>query len=619
MDTHSELTPEQKKQLARSKAILWIGLTVIVLLGLAVAVYFVFLKSSDENLNTSTDESTLNSNAEASQNINVSGLNNVDISTEYAVVTEEPDLVTWEPIQCTGDLLRVDLQVPMAWSTFVFVEGSSSLSGRLLFSNSSTLGFNLNRMTVPAGTPFQEYLEEYSRSAAGFSSASGEKKDIVFGAIGDRKIAVLDILSDEGTYLTRNVFFSVEPYIIRIETHGPLDEYRQAAATFARIIGSVEISGISVDTGIRWLSQKDDQFGYSVHYPSTWKHSNKTTILPNTWESLVFGIYKTYTNSNGDADSGSFEIRYSMEPFDGLLEEWVRAHDYRFDNDAITVRTFESTELTGHNALYLEATSNVAGGYINSYFLDVQGYVMHIGINSRILSIDKENQQDFDDTVERMMSSFTFSEEPTFLLSDTYEYEESITNSATGASYAIRRPKMWEHCGKSGCALVEVADNTTYNVVAYLFIKEGGFYPSASIAGFLDADTIVLHYRSWDHGGGYDRLFSLNLKTYTQTELLFYDSREDSSSGKYMSNSIYFKKDGKELAFVNNVVPYTAEYTETGVWVNAGDGWEQLSFAEEPTFNIDFKPLENYRNGNLLSLTINSRQYTFDFDTMAFQ
>lgn len=45
---NQELTPEQKKQVTKSKAILWIGLIFIVLAGMAIAVYFVFVQAEDQ-------------------------------------------------------------------------------------------------------------------------------------------------------------------------------------------------------------------------------------------------------------------------------------------------------------------------------------------------------------------------------------------------------------------------------------------------------------------------------------------------------------------------------------------------------------------------------------------
>lgn len=54
------LTPEQQKKVKKAKITLWLGIAVIVVIGLLIIVYFVFLKeSSVENTNTANTNTTV--------------------------------------------------------------------------------------------------------------------------------------------------------------------------------------------------------------------------------------------------------------------------------------------------------------------------------------------------------------------------------------------------------------------------------------------------------------------------------------------------------------------------------------------------------------------------------
>ena len=61
MNEQNKLDPtDQQKQVKKAKAILWIGLILIVVVGLAIAVYFVFLKSEGEVVNNVNKVSNTN-------------------------------------------------------------------------------------------------------------------------------------------------------------------------------------------------------------------------------------------------------------------------------------------------------------------------------------------------------------------------------------------------------------------------------------------------------------------------------------------------------------------------------------------------------------------------------
>jgi len=87
-----EFTPDQQKQVKKAKAILWIGLTVIVVVGLAVAVYFIFMNPierggdladvSKANLNIN-----INEDIKANSNINTTADSGLSEAVQIQIKT----------------------------------------------------------------------------------------------------------------------------------------------------------------------------------------------------------------------------------------------------------------------------------------------------------------------------------------------------------------------------------------------------------------------------------------------------------------------------------------------------------------------------------------------------
>lgn len=117
MDTQPQFTPEQKAKVKKAKIILWLGITTIIVIGLLIAVYFVFVREAvaptvndtDSNQTAvNTNTTTLNSRNDNQTYVNSKYKYSVTVPKDWAVNTEGlcgDNRVGFasEPFECSPD------------------------------------------------------------------------------------------------------------------------------------------------------------------------------------------------------------------------------------------------------------------------------------------------------------------------------------------------------------------------------------------------------------------------------------------------------------------------------------------------------------------------------------
>lgn len=234
----------------------------------------------------------------------------------------------------------------------------------------------------------------------------------------------------------------------------------------------------------------------------------------------------------------------------------------------------------------------------------------------RYLSIEFEGQNTsaFETEVQLILSSAQST-----TVDYGFEYTNELKNPYTGETYFVKKWPNESWCGVNGsgiCDLV-IKRGERYRFVVDLFFaetpKKPGALSGAELLSFVDADTLLIRFGSYDHGGGYSAIYTYNLKTEQLTEKLSFVTGDWSEC----DDIEYYKiaKGERAVVFVNCAI---ADYPQKGIYYVVNDSVVPLTTSLEPPFEIEFDVQNNY-DKDKVTITINGTNHSFDFTSLNFQ
>jgi hypothetical protein len=232
-------TPEQQKQIRKAKWTLWLGIFIIVFVGLAVAVYFLFVKSAGEQGNVSIEVNT-------NKVIDTSDWTTYS-NAQYGFQFQYPK--DWQLNELANHCPYDELNDDCA-NDIVILNPSSEVSIYV-----SHQGKNLEHLTV------EEWLIQNQRKQY------DEKYKIKTSDIG--KITLSDLTP--GLYQgVVSIDFTEGDDVFEIEWYDVDKNNEQEFLKFQQFVLSIEFaSTTSIDTN-NWLTHENEEQGYSIRIPNDW-------------------------------------------------------------------------------------------------------------------------------------------------------------------------------------------------------------------------------------------------------------------------------------------------------------------------------------------------------------
>ena len=228
-----------------------------------------------------------------------------------------------------------------------------------------------------------------------------------------------------------------------------------------------------------------------------------------------------------------------------------------------------------------------------------------------------------DDSIERFVKDYK--DFPEFV--KVLYYTNEITNQFTGDKYMVLKDSPKETCVVNGaivCELVVERDGKKLVIESGVFSKNVKTGRSVgNLIEFVSPEELAMGFGYFDHGGGWSSiaLYDVN-KDQLSTDVISFIDSQSSSSGNYMSDHYVIETKNGNLFFVNGIPDHNSknpQINETGVFLENDGNLTKIDFNIEPPYEIDINLRATYKNPDTVIFSLNSIQYTFDFDTSLFK
>jgi hypothetical protein len=143
-----------------------------------------------------------------------------------------------------------------------------------------------------------------------------------------------------------------------------------------------------------WRVYTSSDFGISLGYPNDWDTEYyMDPVRTAYYQDALVAARTSYTNSEGGQDYGELVVYGFHVSGVSSLRDWVTTE--RPVAEGVTVQNATSETINGYPAFKRTATSDVAGGYLISMFVQIDDAIVELQTNSRILTGDTANQESF--------------------------------------------------------------------------------------------------------------------------------------------------------------------------------------------------------------------------------
>ncbi|MBU0598572.1 hypothetical protein KKF61_06330 [Patescibacteria group bacterium] len=265
-----EFTPEQQQRVKRAKHILWIGIVGIVVIGLAVAVYFMFVQGgskSDTNINV---------------NINVN--TSID-NSDWLLYENEPYGFSF---RYPADWMLEDFQDPILSANFEIANLKPADNVLVTF---SWIGNNPDRLSV------DEWLVQNQQKQY------GDEYNINTDDILSMDLADLSPSLYQGVI---SINFTHDDDVIEVEWFDGDKKHNQEFKEFQQLILSLEFTDITATDSSSWQTYEDALNGYSIKYPADYLIKMQTDNYVVFDSTDIDSPDTSYLNVSVNAENGDF-------------------------------------------------------------------------------------------------------------------------------------------------------------------------------------------------------------------------------------------------------------------------------------------------------------------------